>query len=587
MANQNKLTASEVVMKRMSRIICTLAALLMSLGAVQTANALQLKQFSPNFLPVGGGGHPTWVQDVNSIAIQPPVAPVVGFPVTIPATGFPVGFPAEFFYYHCQSDTVHIGNSDVDVFFALEGSWVDALGTLIPGTPAQVINPVLLPLKPIVFQRLRMRVRPTGPLVPGAAINQFAAGDWTIVHPWGTTTFNCPPGSGNNASCQVGNDIGSFIGGDFISPLGSPVANAGIFTGINIFAKSTAAIPPSLGDFATLAPIISAGTTPLPNGNIITIIPPAVPGAGVSTDITNFLVAGRTIGIDVQPGTTIDAGQVIMPATSAPKTITVTNTTANPITFPALATLTGADPLEFAVVAPAAPTAVNCLTATVPPTTVPGTGTCSFDITFTPSTTNLVSPALRNATIALAPVNTPVVVGASIPPPVTVNLTGTAQVLITLAAATPNGTIIPDATVNLVTGGAPANSPVIFTVTPNNKKFKVKSVDDGGALLGTPVVGTPPFTLNTGVANHTVTANFMQSGDLDADGFINVNDAMKALRIVAGVQVADIDDPTNTAVKVAPLDAAGLPAALDAKTTPDIGDVLVILRRALNLGVAW
>jgi hypothetical protein len=129
---------------------------------------------------------------------------------------------------------------------------------------------------------------------------------------------------------------------------------------------------------------------------------------------------------------------------------------------------------------------------------------------------------------------------------------------------------------------------VTFTVTPSNKKFKVKDVAEGAVLLTpSPTVPTAFTIANTGVVNHTITANFMQSGDLDADGFLNVNDAMKALRIVAGVQQADVDDPDNTAVKVAPLDAAGLPAALNAKATPDIGDGLVILRRALNLGVAW
>ena len=58
---------------------------------------------------------------------------------------------------------------------------------------------------------------------------------------------------------------------------------------------------------------------------------------------------------------------------------------------------------------------------------------------------------------------------------------------------------------------------------------------------------------------------------------------MKALRILAGIQQADVDDPDNSAVMVAPLDAAGKPAPIDAKANPDIGDVLVILRRVLNL----
>jgi len=166
-------------------------------------------------------------------------------------------------------------------------------------------------------------------------------------------------------------------------------------------------------------------------------------------------------------------------------------------------------------------------------------------------------------------------------------LKGTASVLITTAVATPHGTITPDATVSPVTGGAPAGSPVTFTVTPSNKKFKVKDVAEGAVLLAPSLTDPTAFTMiNTGSVNHAVTATFMQSGDLNADGALDVTDALKALRIVAGVQAApDVDDPTNSAVKVAPLDATGQPAALDAKVNPDIGDVLVILRRVLKLDI--
>ena len=83
-------------MKRISRICCTLATLLMSLGAVTSVNALQLKAVSPNLLPAAGGGHPTWLQDINSIAIQPP-STGGWFSVTIPATGFPVVSRRSFF----------------------------------------------------------------------------------------------------------------------------------------------------------------------------------------------------------------------------------------------------------------------------------------------------------------------------------------------------------------------------------------------------------------------------------------------------------------------------------------------------------
>jgi hypothetical protein len=328
--------------------------------------------------------------------------------------------------------------------------------------------------------------------------------------------------------------------------------------------------PALLGDGLTLG-TIDAGAGSVRNSVAIT----GPPGTALTGSTVNFTVVAKTIGIDVQPGTNLNLGKVIMPATSLPQMVTITNTTANPITLGTI--VGGADPTEFVIAAPAAAGVVFCgPTAAVPPL-----GTCSFDITFTPSSTKPVPTAARVATIALTATNTPVVVGASNPPPVTLNLSGTAQVKITTAAANPHGTITPDATVDPVTGGAPAASPVTFTVTPSNKKFKVKEVSDvAGANAAVPVAA--PFTINTGAADHIVSATFMQSGDLDADGILNINDALKALKIVAGVQVADIDDPDNSAVKVAPL-VNGVPSAINAKLTPDIGDVLVILRRVMNL----
>jgi hypothetical protein len=63
---------------------------------------------------------------------------------------------------------------------------------------------------------------------------------------------------------------------------------------------------------------------------------------------------------------------------------------------------------------------------------------------------------------------------------------------------------------------------------------------------------------------------------------LDIADAIKALKIVAGVQAADSDDPDNTAVKVAPL-AGGSPAPDAGRVQTNIGDVLVILRRVLDL----
>jgi hypothetical protein len=339
--------------------------------------------------------------------------------------------------------------------------------------------------------------------------------------------------------------------------------------------------PPPVGFLGNGGAAISAVTTAGAPA-IVTLTDPLGntgsngPGGSFST------LVGKITGLEVQPSTSHNLGGVIMPATSPIHTVTITNTTGLPIRFPALAPV-GADLADFAIVTPA--------TAGAPPfcsgALVIKGASCSFDMTFTP-TASVPAHAARVATILVNPINEPVVALADNPPPVTISLAGTAQVKITTALASPHGTIAPDATAVPIPGstvdfGAPAGSPMIFTVTPSNKKFKVKDVAEG-AILMTPSPTIPTsFTLtDTGLVNHTVTATFMQSGDLDADGILNVTDALKALRIVAGVQTADVDDPDNTAVKVAPL-AGGVPAALDAKPTPDIGDVLVILRRVLNL----
>jgi hypothetical protein len=186
-----------------------------------------------------------------------------------------------------------------------------------------------------------------------------------------------------------------------------------------------------------------------------------------------------------------------------------------------------------------------------------------------------VAKAARAATLLLNPVNSPVVATATDPPPVTMNLAGTALVDVTTAAVG-HGTITP------ATSAVGAGTPVTLTVTPSSKKFKVKDVADGAALLTPSATDPTAFTLNAGNANHAVTATFMPSGDLDANGTLDVADAQKALRIVTGIQKADADDPDNTAVKVEPL-VGGIPAPDAARATTNIGDVLVILRRVVGL----
>jgi hypothetical protein len=461
----------------------------------------------------------------------------------------------------------------------MEYTFIDAVtGALIaaPPRPATALG--------VPFQRHRLILSyPAGVPVP-------TAGNFTITHPWGATVFTfgeakCVNNAGG-LKCSMTRDLPlpGAIPPNFAAALGTGIAGTQ-----STFLRDPLAPQGFLGSATAVAAFTGAAAG---SANSITV----TDGLGnTGTTPTLTLLVGQTIGMDVQPGVNHDFGAVNMitpPAVPAPKTITITNTTGSDFTFAAGTLITaGVDAADFIIAPPTQPAApaaaiADCAGATVlaaVPTAAPPTpaGVCGFDITFKPT---VAAKGPRVATIHLAPA---AVVAANSPPPVTLNLAGSAQVTVTTAAATPHGTITPDATVDPVTGNAPAGSPVTFTVTPSNKKFKVKAVDDNGTILGTVAApatlpNTSPFTITTGAAAHTITATFMPSGDLDADGTLGLPDALKALRVVAGVQQADVDDPNNSALKVAPL-VNGVPSAIDAKANPDIGDVLVILRKVLDL----
>jgi hypothetical protein len=311
-------------------------------------------------------------------------------------------------------------------------------------------------------------------------------------------------------------------------------------------------------------------------GNAITV----TDGLNTGTTTSLTLLVGKTIGMEVLPGNKLTFSANIVPPAgfvAVPQTVTVTNTTGAAITFTAALATTGADATDFIIAPPTqaaapAPALADCSAAGA---TVAAGASCGFDVTFTPAAKAV---AARAATIALAPT---VVAPAVAPPPITMNLAGTALVDVTTAAVG-HGTIAP------VTAAVGAGTAVTFTVTPESKKFKVRDVTDSAApAASVPASPTDPasFTItgaNIGAVNHAITATFMPSGDLDANGTLDVADAQKALRIVAGIQKADADDPDNTAVKVAPL-VGGKPAPVATRVTPNIGDVLVILRRVVNL----
>ncbi|MBI2354051.1 MAG: hypothetical protein HYV06_03300 [Deltaproteobacteria bacterium] len=538
-------------MKRMSRIICTLALLLMSLSAALPANAA-LKTRSATIDPATG--YPTWYQDTNNLALTNCLdqngfclAAFTGAALpTAKANISAANFPEESFFFMADTSGVSpLGVISLTLWeAALEAGFA---ATVVDGGQA-------------VFTRIRIRADVTVP------------GTYVVTHPYGEETFVVDaivPGPEINFT----NDIPGLVPQDFDSAVTPPPAFTAPFVGPTFLTRAdgTFITDPVTGNRYIGQPAAPVAVTGSPTGNnFVRIV-----GGGDTFLSTTFGLQGKVIGMDVTPATSLNLGgtNIITPA-AVPQTVTVTNTTGAAITFPAdlnaAGVKGGADATDFTVVAPAAVGAVNCAGATVAALNpaVAGSGTCSFDITFTPAA---IAKAVRTATVLLAPT---AVAPALAPPPVTLNLSGTGLVNVTTTAVG-HGTITP------ATLAAPAASTVELTVTPSNKKFKIKDVSDA-TTAATALVTGPPFTINAGAANHAVTATFMPSGDLDQSGALDVADAMKALKIVAGVQAADSDDPDNTAVKVAPL-AGGVPAPDATRVLPNIADVLVILRRVIGL----
>jgi hypothetical protein len=548
-------------MKRILRLIYPMAALFMSLGPIASADAA-LQAAGPVSTVTT---LPSWYQDANSLALgqcldqnnfcvlTPAFDPLItNPPAPITATG-PINnlnFPDESFYFLADA-LMNVGPSltgKARIRFALEGAFLAGV----------------VPNQGITFLRINMQKIAAG-LTPNST--------FTVTHPYGTFQFTS---DATGASGGVG---GVFAGQTFRTedPLAPtpgiyfpPDLQAATTTGIGPFlvASGGPVTDPVTGNRYIGNPALPTTVTGSPLGNnFFRIDGPNIGGPAINTiQTTLFTLAGKIIGLDVQPATIIDHGtnNIVIPV-AAPKTVTVTNTTGNSIIFPTLAAA-GADSLDF-IITPSATvgTAPFCSGATVA-----AGAKCSFDVTFTP-TASLPAHAARVATIALTPTTAipPAPVGTSDPPPVTIKLSGTAQVTVNATAGL-HGTITP------ITQNVGAGATVNLTVTPSNNKFKVKEVADGPSIV------SAPYVINAGNVNHSVTASFMPSGDLNADGILDINDALKALKILAGVQQADVDDPDNTALKVAPL-VGGVPVPDAGRTQPNIADVLAILRRVLNL----
>ena len=579
-------------MKRGSRICCTLALLLMSLGAVPSANAVGLLGFSPNpatFTNSAGAvvtvpGLPAWFQDQNGVAVQPCLDVIAcglgaraadvaagdpGFDPGLPLI-FPNNFPDEAFYFNVDTGDFQVGPFTANFVMAQEITFNLPDGTpTFPSAPGAVPSP---------FQRMRFTYTYVGLAGAGFLPPAAVGGNYTISTPWGEATFSATdpamfrPGIGcgtafatHDTKCVITRDLFS-VPPDFVPALGNgtvPFGNA-----ISTFLQDPVAPPGFLS--SGLAPALTFTGAPPGRLNSFSVTDP-LGNTGSTTQLR--VVFGQKFGMEVNPVVTdFGALTVTTPATTSPaKTITVSNINPTPLTLGRLA-LAGARTADFAIGAD------GCSNRTLPaaPPAPAAPSSCTFTVTFT---ANPLAPAAEVAS-RTAMFTIPGTLAGGPAPEARAVLSGTAQFTMA-ASAGPYGAILPVGAAFGVGAGANQN----FTITPN-AMFQVKDITVNGVPApftkpANPTAAvtftTPPITTN----GTTINATFMPSGDLDGDGNLGVGDARKALNILLDLQQPVGDD--LVAMKVTPLDASGRPAGTGA---PDLNDLVLIHRRALGI-VTW
>jgi hypothetical protein len=553
-----------IYMRKISALLSCVAVFVIMLMSCSPANAALQAVGPPDLL----SGMPVWYQDNSGVALaqcldQNGFCPFAGTPfatnppaiATVPPISA-LNFPVEVFYHNATA-TLSVGSGAKAVLtLPLEGT---TLGAVALG-------------QYFTFIRVDMK-RIVAGLTPNST--------YKITHPYGTFTVSTNAVGGIPA---VNGQAFRSQDGCAAAPCDFTLLLPATVTGMGPFLSSIAG---PLRDPVTGNTYIGDSVTPVtitgsPLGtNVFQIDGPNIGGAGVNTISTNqFVLTGKLYGMMLTPNSN-DYGGVIVAATTPPppvKAFTVTNVNtfnvpagAGNITIGSVA-LTGPNAADFIINPAGTDTCVagKLLVASTPATPT----TCTISASFVPKP---LAPApevaVRTATLQIIPST----VGA---PTAQVALSGTAQYTMT-AGADVNGAILPTGAAIIVNAGATQN----FTVQPK-PKFQVRDITVNGvastftqpAKLTDPVVFTaPPATAN----GTTVNATFMPSGDLNADGTLATDDALKALKIFAGILLPEGDD--LVAMKVSPLDATGRP---NGTGTPDLSDVVLILRRAVGI-ISW
>lgn len=541
-------------MKRIARIICTLALLAVTGG---TAHAVGLLAKSPNLNPIGG--FPMWLQDQNSLALQACmdqarcILPAAGeeanfnpgntlvFPGTV---GNPLNFPGEHFFFYANS-TFQVNAAPALVIMAVEASFAPSVAA---GNQS-------------MFHRFRVRID-----------NPPLSGDYTLRHPWGTTVFTGQPCTAG-VRCTVTADLNTGLPPDFAGILGAS-ADGSIST---FLIQNNPALPAGfIGDGVSATTVTGSPTA----FNRVELL---APGGGIVGSSDQFIVAGKKIGMEVNPFPTAQTTAVV--GTPAPTTVTVTNLSGAPLDFSAAAALqidpASANAADFSITAPTA--GVSCINNATVGAVTPN-NTCSFNVAFNPAASAVAS---RTATVKITPA-----VANTNAPSTSVTFAGTAQFPLTVTVGA-NGAlqkVVAPSNVAAVTGPVDAGSTVKFLPVPNTVVANVSKflpvVTVNGSAVKPAADGT--FDLATIAAPQTVSVSFVRPGDVFADqagandGQVTLSDALEALRIVTGLNSAP-SDTQRVAADVGPL-VGGKPAP---DGLVDVSDVLVILWRAISQPPTW
>ncbi|MFL5926696.1 MAG: choice-of-anchor D domain-containing protein [Gaiellaceae bacterium] len=291
-------------------------------------------------------GFPAWYEDGNGVRLEPCVASVANCFLggTVPKTGQPFSVPGnspdELFYYDVDSTMTSAGGGIAFLRVALEGGFSSASGGPEPGKQA-------------VFARVRVRV---DNLVPGAT--------YTVTHPWGVETLVAGPSA--RRSINFTTDVGCPV------VAGSPPCdfNLALAGAVGPFFSWDAGAPAGfLGSFGTPHTLQSAGLVP----NVFRIEGPDVGGPGINMIETDQFQLNAKVAGALIASPAVFGAQRVGAAASTPQTVTVTNTSPDPVKLGAAA-LAGANAADFAV------TADTCSNKTID-----AGSTCSAAVTFQPA----------------------------------------------------------------------------------------------------------------------------------------------------------------------------------------------------------